>query len=161
MHIKFRLPSPGKPAAIARRYPPFFSFSCVQCLNVSIPPAVRPNLLRQMDLGSLTCAQSWVRAVHTKGGQAQTSLHKSWLGGTEKLSHTLPRQGIEPRVFGLEFGLWPLRHAPCRILDHCTGQALSQAVWFPWFAWTTFVNFYYVVRDVFCCCFFVFSFVYL
>ena len=32
-----------------------------------IPPAVRPTPLRQMDMGSLTF---WVRAVHTKGGQA-------------------------------------------------------------------------------------------
>ena len=39
---------------------------------------------------SLTCAQIWVRAVHTKEGQAQTSLHKSWLGGTEKLPLALP-----------------------------------------------------------------------
>ena len=33
---------------------------------VTIPPAVRPTLLRQMDMGSLTCAHIWVRAVqHT------------------------------------------------------------------------------------------------
>ena len=52
-------------------------------LLLSIPPAVRPSRLRQMDMGSLTRAQIWVRAVHTKGaGQAQTSLHKSGLGGT-------------------------------------------------------------------------------
>ena len=38
-----------------------------------------------------------------KGGQAQTSLHKSWLRGTEKLHLTLPRQGIEPRVVGYKF----------------------------------------------------------
>ena len=40
-----------------------------------------------------------------RGGQAQTSLHKSWFGGTEKLFLTLPRHGIEPRVFGFEFRL--------------------------------------------------------
>ena len=44
---------------------------CVQCLRVSIPPAVRPTLLRQIRMESLTCAQVWVRAVHAKGGQAQ------------------------------------------------------------------------------------------
>ena len=32
---------------------------------------VLPTLLRQIDMGYLTCAQIWVRAVHTKGGQAQ------------------------------------------------------------------------------------------
>ena len=38
---------------------------CVQCLRVSIPPALK---LRQMDMSSLTCAQIWVRAVHMKVG---------------------------------------------------------------------------------------------
>ena len=38
------------------------------------------------------------------GGQAQTSLHKSWLGGIEKFSPPPPPpQGIEPRVFGFQF----------------------------------------------------------
>ena len=31
---------------------------------MTIPPAVRPTLSRQMDMGS----SSWMRAVHTKGG---------------------------------------------------------------------------------------------
>ena len=60
---------------------------------------------RQMGMESPTSACNWARIVHTKGGQAQTSLHKSWLGGTEKLPLTLPRQGIEPRVFRFEFRL--------------------------------------------------------
>ena len=42
------------------------SIPCVQCFRVSVPPAVRPTLLRQMDMGSLTCEQIWVRPVHTK-----------------------------------------------------------------------------------------------
>ena len=41
-----------------------------------------------------------MHTVHKGGGQAQTSLHKSWLEGIEELSLTL--QGVEPRVFGLE-----------------------------------------------------------
>ena len=41
-----------------------------------------------------------VCAVHTKGDQAQTSLHKSWLGGTFFFGG-----GIEPRVYGFEFWL--------------------------------------------------------
>ena len=41
-----------------------------------------------------------------KGGRAQTSLHKSGLREIVKLSPTLPRQGIEPRVFGFK-----IRHA--------------------------------------------------
>ena len=59
-------------------------------------------------MGYFTCAQICVRAVHTKGGQTQTSLHKSWLGGIHKLSVTLPRQGIEPRGFGFKF--WRSNH---------------------------------------------------
>ena len=33
--------------------------SSVQYLCVTIPPAVRPTVLQQMDVGSLTCAQIW------------------------------------------------------------------------------------------------------
>ena len=48
----------------------FFWSLCMQCFRVSIPPAVRPFFfLRQMDMGSLTCAQIWVRVVHTNNVQ--------------------------------------------------------------------------------------------
>ena len=59
----------------------------MQSFCVTIPSAVRPTLLRQMDMESVTCAHMLVRAVRTHvgacrtheggGGQAQTSLHKS------------------------------------------------------------------------------------
>ena len=64
----------GKRAAIVRRYPAFFCafFSCLQCSCVCVPPAVRPALLRHTDTGSLTCAQIWVLAVHTKSAQELT-----------------------------------------------------------------------------------------
>ena len=43
-------------------------------------------------MGSLTCTHNlgacWTHEL-TKGGQAQTGLHKSWLGGSEKLSFIL------------------------------------------------------------------------
>ena len=65
---------------------------------------VRHTLLRQMGMGSLTCAQIWVQVEHTKGGHARTSLHKSWLGETQKtVPQPAPPQGIEPWVFGFEF----------------------------------------------------------
>ena len=50
-------------------------FLCVTIMR----PAVKPKLfLRQrMGMRSLTCAHIGVHAVHTKGGQAQTRLHKS------------------------------------------------------------------------------------
>ena len=66
-------------------------FPCVQCFYVSISLDVRSTLLRQMDMGSLTCTYIWVHAIHMKGDQAQTSLHKSWLGGTEK---TVPHPAL-------------------------------------------------------------------
>ena len=40
-----------------------------------------------------------------EGGQAQTSMHKSWLWGIEKLFPSLTHQGIETRVFGFAFQL--------------------------------------------------------
>ena len=73
MQGKFGLLSPGKPSSHSTTLPSFFS-SCEQRFRVSIPPAVMPTILRQMDLGYLTCAQMWMRTVHTKGGQAQTNL---------------------------------------------------------------------------------------
>ena len=41
--------------------------------------------------------------LHRKGGQSQTSLRKSWLGGTDTVSTPLPRQRFQPRIVGLEF----------------------------------------------------------
>ena len=47
---------------------------------VHATPAVRTTPLRQMDIGSLTCAQIWVRNVHTKrergGGWWEVVGHK-------------------------------------------------------------------------------------
>ena len=72
---------------------------------MTIPPAVMPTNSFTTD-GYGICnvrTKSRVGAAHTKGGQAQqTSLHKSGLGETEKLRLNLPRQGVEPRVFGFE-----------------------------------------------------------
>ena len=107
MQGEFWLFYPGKVRSHSTALPSFFVvvvvLPCVQCFRVSIPRFVRPTLLRQMNMASLTCAQIWVRAVHTKGSQAQTCLRKSWLGGIGKQYLPLPRQGIEPRVFGFEF----------------------------------------------------------
>ena len=101
MHGKFGLLSPGKVTSHSTALPRCFFPHYVQCFRVSIPPAVRLTLLRQMDMGSLTCAQIWVLAVHAKGGQAQTSLHKSV---TQKNRKTV--QGMELRVLGFEFLLY-------------------------------------------------------
>ena len=70
------------------------------CVSIdSMPPAVRSTLLRQMDIGSLTCAHILgVCHTHVERGQAQPRLHYCWLRWVEKLSITLLHQGIEPRV---------------------------------------------------------------
>ena len=109
MHRKFELLPPGKAGSHSTALPSFFLllFSCVQCFRVSIPPAVRPTLLRQMDMGSLTCAQICLRAVHMKGlvrhKQVCTRVDSE---GQKKLFLALPHQGIEPRVFGFELKLY-------------------------------------------------------
>ena len=62
-----------KRAAVVRRYPASPS-SCpppppspvCSIFRVSISSAVRPTLLRQMDMGSFSCAQMWVHAVYTR-----------------------------------------------------------------------------------------------
>ena len=48
-------------------------------------------------MGSLTCAHIWVYVVHTKRGQAPTSLYtRVRLGGTEKLLSPCPARGSNP-----------------------------------------------------------------
>ena len=67
---------------------------------------MRPTLLRQMNMGSLTSAHIWVRLVHTKWGSGKNkSAQKLTLRDRKKPSLTLARQGIEPRVFGFEIRL--------------------------------------------------------
>ena len=69
MHDKRRLLSSGESdQPIVRGYPSFFPPVC-SVFVYFIPPTARTTPLRQMYLGSLTCAHIWVRAVHTKGGQ--------------------------------------------------------------------------------------------
>ena len=60
----------------------------MQYLCVIIPPAVRPTLLQHMDLGSLTCARIWVRAIHAKGGQALTRVESE--GQKKIVPHPVP-----------------------------------------------------------------------
>ena len=62
-------------AAIVRSCPDCFS-RCKR-FRVSISPVVRPTLLRQIDMGSLTCAQMWVCAVDTKWGGRGSSTNKT------------------------------------------------------------------------------------
>ena len=115
----------GNRAAIVWRYPALF-FPVCSVFCVSIPPAVRPTLLRQMDMRSLTCAQIWVHAVHMKGvrhKQVCTRVHSE---RQKKCSwRTLSRQGIEPRVFGFEFRCTILSH-----VLHLNDNNLFHFIWF-------------------------------
>ena len=71
-------------------------------MRLAIPDQGRPRDVTQLLLMNDAVHGIWVRAVHTKGGQAQMSLQgKSWLGGTETLPLTLPRQGIDFITQGL------------------------------------------------------------
>ena len=114
MRGEFGLLSPGKASSHSTALPslsthphppppppPLF---CVHCFRASIPPAGMLTLLRQMDMGSLTHSQIWVRAVHTKGGGSGTNKSAQELTWSyrrrKQLLLTLPRQGIDPRVFG-------------------------------------------------------------
>ena len=110
MHGEIGLVFPqGKRAAIVRRYQAFVFFFFSLCAEFSY--------FHTTGCGTYPFAtdgygifnvrkKNWVRAVHTKGGQAQTSLHSVEFGGTEtKLFLSLLRQGIEPSVFGFEFRL--------------------------------------------------------
>ena len=91
--------SPGKASSHSTALSSFFFFlPCVQCFRVFIPPAVRPTLLRQMDIWYLTCAHIF-GACRTHD-RAQIRLHKSWPSGTENLFLT-PRTPPGDRTQGL------------------------------------------------------------
>ena len=78
-------------------------------------------------MGSLTCAHIWLRAdVHTKWGQAQTSLHKSWLGGEGQKNCPLScaSRGSNPRSSDLNSDCLTTgpRTSPFHRTRHCAHQ---------------------------------------
>ena len=95
MHAKFWLLPPGKASSHSTGYPAFvFSCAVFSCLRLH-PPAVRPTLVRQMDMGYLTCAQVCLRAVHTKGGGAVR--HKQVCTRVDSEGHKTPHPHPSPR----------------------------------------------------------------
>ena len=67
----------------------------VVAVAVAVAIVVVAVAAAEMDMGSLTCGYIWVRAVHTKGGRAQTSLsspthHPSLLALLPFLFHCWP-----------------------------------------------------------------------
>ena len=82
----------GKRGAIVRRHPAFCSL-CAMC-RVFIPAAVRPTLLRQMDMGSLTCAYRWVRTV--RGSGTNKSAHELTQRDRNNYFSPCPATGSNP-----------------------------------------------------------------
>ena len=68
MHRKFGQPSPGKMSSHSAVLPSFFFFTCAvfSCFHTTGCELGLLFFILQMDMGSLTCAQMWVRAIHTK-----------------------------------------------------------------------------------------------
>ena len=66
--------------------------------------AVRPTLLWQMDMGSVTCVHIWVCAIHMKGRGVRCKQVCTRVDSEgQKDCLTLPRQWLEPRIFRFEF----------------------------------------------------------
>ena len=94
MHEELGLLSQGKASSHSTALLSFFV--CVQMFRVSTPPAVRLTLLRQRGMGSLTCAQPWVRAVYTEGGSGTNKSAQELTRGDIKIApYPPPGQGIE------------------------------------------------------------------
>ena len=72
----------------------------MQCFRVSVPPAVGPTLLRQVDMGFLTSAQFGACRIH-KSGPGTYKSAQELTRRDKKLPLALFRPGIEPRVFAL------------------------------------------------------------
>ena len=120
----------GKWAAIVRHYPAFDKYCCPVC-NVFVFPYHRlwGLLLRQMDMGSLTCAQVWVGAVHTKGCRAQTSLYKNRLGRVNRNNCYLVTYPAPPGDWTQGLRIWiptlkALSYAPIPGEGLCTEEQL-------------------------------------
>ena len=68
----------------------------------------------QMAMGSLMCAQIWVRAVHTKGGSGTRSLHKLTRERQKNCPSPCPARGSNPGSLGLNSDALPLSYVPRR-----------------------------------------------
>ena len=88
------------------------------------------TLSRQMNMGSLTCWQIWVHTLVThEGGSGTNKSVQELTQRDRKNSLTLPRQGIEPRVFRLE--LWHSNHwATCPVLVLAKCVFCMQHLWY-------------------------------
>ena len=119
MHRKFGLLSLGKPSSHSTAlYPAFLLFVC----------SVFTFLYIGCEAYSVKTDGYGIFVVRTKGrGQTQTSLHKRWLGRTQKPFLSLPRQGIEFSFFRCEF----------RLSNH---WATSPVKWFLKSVYTLWVN---------------------
>ena len=109
----------GKRAATVLRHhpaflPPCAHCSCFQSIGYEAYSFLSFFFLRQMDMGSLTCAQIWVSAVHTKRGGGGEGIRHNQVctrvvdpDRQKKLPYVspCPARGSNPKVFGVEFRL--------------------------------------------------------
>ena len=95
VHIHMRVGNTDESAQILTRKNSHQFFSCSGRVS-NLWSLDLKSMLYQLSHPVTVIFKFWVDAVHTNGGQAQTSLHYSWFGGTEKLSFILPSQGIRP-----------------------------------------------------------------
>ena len=152
MHRKFGLLSPGKVSShsMARATQNVFFFPCVQCFRVSVFFYDRWIYIYR----SLSWAQIWVHAIHMKGGQAQTSLHKSCLGGTEKKLSLTPcsTRGLNPGSSDLNFDILTTELHHHYVAQQSTKKQIlgHVVVFFQWSGLTTIkyyiINFWYILK---------------
>ena len=66
----------GKSAAVVRHYPAFCVFLLCTVFSCLHTTGCEAYSFATDGYGILTCVQMWVRAIHTKGVQAQTSMRQ-------------------------------------------------------------------------------------
>ena len=105
---KVRAAFPGESELPSYAALPSFVPPCVQCFRVSITPAVRPTrtLLRHRVHYGIFKVRTSVGACRTHEEGSGTNTSAQELTRRDRISScTLPRQGFQPRVIGLEFRL--------------------------------------------------------
>ena len=106
----------------------------MQYFCVTVPPAVRGlTLLGQMGMGSLTCAQIWVRAVHTKwqSGTTKQVCTRIDSEGQKICTSPCPARGSNPGSSDFNSDVQtteirpPFQLIPCRISVYISSMVIT------------------------------------
>ena len=117
--------SPRK-ASCGRVAPPNLNYLlawCMQYFCLTTSQAVKPTLLRHtIYMGSLTCVETWVRAVHSEGeSDTNKSAQELTRRDTKNLSLSpCPATGSNPRSSDLKSD--PASYVPCQYLHYCAAM---------------------------------------